>query len=412
MTGTVLVARVDNAGDVLLAGPAIRAVAASAREVVLLTGPYGRAAAELLPGVSRVVEWRTPWIDPAAPPVNGPHVLRLLRIIRDVAPEQALILTSRHQSPLPMALLFRLAGALRIAAISADYPGSLLDVRHVVDEDVDVPEPERMLGLAGAAGFELPKGDPGTLAVRRPLPDAGHLTGPPGYVVLHPGVSAPARAWPEESWSRTVHDLVRSGRRVVVTGGQDERALTARIASGVGQHGLSPGPLFAGGWMGGGPVRLRGWEEADEPAFTEGWVDGQSVATGGRGPDDPSAPRGGRPGGHPGRSVVDLGGRTTFPELAAVLEGACAVVVADAGPAHLAAAVGTPVVSLFAPVVPAGRWAPYGVPTVILGDRRAPCEGTRAGTCPVPGHPCLSSVPSTRVVEAVDHLTFVKEAVT
>lgn len=412
MTGTVLVARVDNAGDVLLAGPAIRAVAASAREVVLLTGPYGRAAAELLPGVSRVVEWRTPWIDPAAPPMTGPHVLRLLRIVRDVAPEQALILTSHHQSPLPLALLFRLAGALRIAAISADYPGSLLDVRHVVDEDVDVPEAERMLGLARTAGFELPKGDPGGLAVRRPLPDVGHLTGPPGYVVLHPGVSAPARAWPEEHWARAVHDLVRSGRRVVVTGGQDERGLTARIASGVGQHGLSPGPLFAGGWMGGGPVRLRGWEEAEEPAFTEGWVDGQSVATGGRGSDGPSAPRGARAGGPPGRSVVDLGGRTTFPELAAVLEGACVVVVADSGPAHLAAAVGTPVVSLFAPVVPAGRWAPYGVPTVVLGDQEAPCRATRAGTCPVAGHPCLSSVPSTRVVEAVDHLTFVKEAVT
>ncbi|MFB9673991.1 glycosyltransferase family 9 protein [Streptosporangium vulgare] len=412
MTGTVLVARVDNAGDVLLAGPAVRAVAASAREVVLLTGPYGRAAAELLPGVSRVVEWRTPWIDPAAPPMTGPHVLRLLRIVRDVAPEQALILTSLHQSPLPLALLFRLAGALRIAAISADHPGSLLDVWHVVDEDVDVPEAERMLGLAGAAGFELPRGDPGGLAVRRPLPDVGHLTGPPGYVVLHPGVSAPARAWPEEHWARAVHDLVRSGRRVVVTGGQDERGLTARIASGVGQHGLSPGPLFAGGWMGGGPVRLRGWEEAEEPTFTEGWVDGRSVATGGRGPDGPSAPRGERPVGHPARSVVDLGGRTTFPELAAVLEGACAVVVADAGPAHLAAAVGTPVVSLFAPVAPAGRWAPYGVPTVILGDQQAPCRATRAGACPVAGHPCLSSVPSTRVVEAVDRLTFVKEAAT
>ncbi|MGJ6968803.1 glycosyltransferase family 9 protein [Streptosporangium sp. G11] len=410
MTGTVLVARMDKAGDVLLAGPAIRAVAASAREVVLLIGPHGRAAAELLPGVSRVVEWCAPWIDPAAPPVTSPHVLRLLRTIRDTAPEQALILTSLHQSPLPLALLLRLAGTPRVAAISADHPGSLLDVRHVVDEDVDVPEPERMLGLAGAAGFELPRGDRGGLAVRRPLPDVGHLTGARGYVVLHPGVSAPARAWPEENWARALHDLVRSGRRVVVTGGQDERGLTARIASGAGQHGLSPGPLFAGGWMGGGPIRLRGWE-VDEPAFTEGWVDGESVVTGG-GSHDPLAPRGGRPGGHLRRSVVDLGGRTTFPELAAVLEGACAVVVADAGPAHLAAAVGTPVVSLFAPVAPAGRWAPYGVPTVILGDQQAPCRATGARTCPVAGHPCLSSVSSARVVEAVDHLTFVKEAVT
>ena len=63
--------------------------------------------------------------------------------------------------------------------------------------------------------------------------------------------------------------------------------------------------------------------------------------------------------------------------MAALLDGAAAVVVGNTGPAHLAAAVGTPVVSLFAPVVPAARWAPYGVPTVLLGDQ--------VGA--LPGHP-------------------------
>ncbi|MDP9861512.1 MULTISPECIES: glycosyltransferase family 9 protein [Streptosporangium] len=354
--GTVLVVRPDSAGDVLLAGPAVRAVAEGARQVVLLAGPHGRAAAELLPGVSRVVEWRTPWIDPSPPPMTGPHALRLMRAVQEAAPELALVLTSFHQSPLPMALLLRLAGTPRIAAICADYPGSLLDVRHVVDEDVDVPEAERMLGLARAAGFELPPGDAGALAVRRPLPEVGHLTGPPGYVVVHPGVSAPARAWPAENWTRTVHDLVRAGWRVMVTGGPGERALTARVAGG------RPAPEV---------------------------VDG----------------------GHVWESVADLGGRTTFAELAAVLAGASVVVVANTGPAHLAAAVGTPVVSLFAPVVPAARWAPYGVPAVLLGDQDAPCRGSRARVCPVPGHPCLSSVPVARVVEAVNHLASVKEVV-
>lgn len=410
MTGTVLVVRLDRAGDVLLAGPAIRAVAEGAREVVLLAGPHGRPAGELLPGVSRVLQWHAPWIDSTAPPVTGTHVLRLLRTIRDLAPEQALILTSYGQSPLPLALLLRLAGTPRIAAISADHPGPLLDVRHVVDEEADPPESLRMLGLARAAGFELPPGDRGHLAVRHPLPEIGHLAGPPGYVVVHPGVSLPARAWPEEGWARVVRDLVRSGRRVVVTGGQEERGLTARIATGAGQHGLSPGPAFAGDWMGGGSARLRGWRVAG-PALTDGWVNGSSAATAGRAsnlPSDPSSVARG----YGGRSVVDLGGRTTFPELASVLAGACALVAADTGPAHLAAAVGTPVVSLFAPLAPAGRWAPYGVPTVILGDQRAPCRMTEAGTCQVAGHPCLSSVPSTRVVEAVDHLTLVKEDIT
>lgn len=101
--------------------------------------------------------------------------------------------------------------------------------------------------------------------------------------------------------------------------------------------------------------------------------------------------------------------RTTLAELAAVLRGAGALVAPTTGPAHLAAAVGTPVVSLFAPVVPAARWAPYGVPTVILGDQQAGCAGTRARVCPVPGHPCLNSVSALDVVSAVEKLLPIRQ---
>jgi hypothetical protein len=59
------------------------------------------------------------------------------------------------------------------------------------------------------------------------------------------------------------------------------------------------------------------------------------------------------------------------------------------------------VVSLFAPVVPAARWAPFGVPSVVLGDQGAPCAGTRARRCPVPGHPCLDTIDPGEVVAAV-----------
>jgi ADP-heptose:LPS heptosyltransferase len=102
--------------------------------------------------------------------------------------------------------------------------------------------------------------------------------------------------------------------------------------------------------------------------------------------------------------ACDLGGRTALAELATVLAGAEAVVVGNTGPAHLAAAVGTPVVSLFAPTVPPVRWAPYGVRVVLLGDQRADCRDTRATTCPVPGHPCLTSVRPETVVCAVETL--------
>jgi ADP-heptose:LPS heptosyltransferase len=337
VTGTVLVARLDNAGDVLLQGPMVRAVAAAAERVVFLAGPAGAEAARLLPGVDEVWTWRCPWILAEPPQVDPADVAALTDRVRALAPDAAVISTSFHQSPLPLALLLRTAGVPRLAAISVDYPGSLLDVRHRVDDNL--PEPERALSLARAAGFELPPGDDGRLAVRRPLPPVAHQPRghdlSPGYIVLHPGASVPARAWPAGSCAEAVEALADAGHRVLVTGGPAERALTAFVA---------------------------------------------------------------------GRRGVDLGGATTLPEMAALLAEAAAVVVGNTGPAHLAAAVGTPVVSLFSPVVPAERWAPYRVPTVLLGDQDAPCRGTRARECPVPGHPCLSSVSPADVVTAVEKL--------
>ena len=82
-------------------------------------------------------------------------------------------------------------------------------------------------------------------------------------------------------------------------------------------------------------------------------------------------------------------GRADQPaELAAVLAGAGAVGRANTGAAHLAAAVGTPVVSLFAPVVPAARWAPYGVPV----------DAARRPARALPGQPGRASArcPATR----------------
>jgi ADP-heptose:LPS heptosyltransferase len=109
-------------------------------------------------------------------------------------------------------------------------------------------------------------------------------------------------------------------------------------------------------------------------------------------------------------AALDLGGRTDLAELAEVLAGAAAVVVGNTGPAHLAAAVGTPVVSLFAPTVPAVRWRPWGVPHELL-HVDVPCAGCRARDCPVPGHPCLAGVTVPAVVEAVERLAPAREAV-
>ena len=71
--------------------------------------------------------------------------------------------------------------------------------------------------------------------------------------------------------------------------------------------------------------------------------------------------------------------------------------------AAVTAPAAAPVVSLFAPVVPLERWRPWGVPARVLGDQQAPCRGSGARECPVPGHPCLSLSPAA-VADAVDEL--------
>lgn len=378
----VLAVRADSAGDVLVTGPAIRALAARAGRLTLLCGPAGRAAARLLPGVDEIVEWPTPWIASPAMPVDPTAIGQITGEVRRRAVTDAVIFTSYHQSPLPMALLLRLAGVARIAAISDDYPGSLLDVRHRVPPGV--PEAERALSLAAAAGYPVPDGDdthlrttpqPRTAARPRPagpprgpdLPDgpdppgargpvagadlrAGRTagtdpsrstaTGPDGvpagrYVVVHPGAAVPARACPPDRAAAIVRALAGAGRTVVVTGGPADRDLTAQVAGGV---------------------------------------------------------------------ATDLGGSTGLAELAGLIAGADAVVCGNTGPAHLAAAAGTPVVSLFSPTVPFGQWGPYRVPAVRLGDPLAGCRDTRATRCPVPGHPCLERVEPAEVLAAVDLL--------
>ncbi len=334
MTRRLLAVRLDSAGDMLIAGPALRAMAAACDELVVLAGPQGAEAARLLPGVDDVLVWECPWIAAHPPAVDSTAVTELVAVLAARQLDGACVFTSFHQSVLPTALLLRLAGVAWIAGISEDYPGSLLDLRHRVAEDI--PEPERALSLARAAGFTLPPGDDGRLAVRRPLPHVDALVPDPPYVVLHPGTAVPARAWPVQRFAETAQLLNAAGWPVVVTGSPAERRLTAQVSSAA--------------------------------------------------------------------AVCDLGGRTQLPELAAILAGAAAVVVANTGPAHLAAAVGTPVVSLFAPTVPAVKWAPYGVDRIVLGDQHAACRDTRVSRCPVPGHPCLTSVTAADVLAAVEQL--------
>jgi len=329
-----LVVRLDNAGDVLLAGPAVRAIAASSSRVLVLCGPRGRPAAELLPGVDAIVEFDAPWIADDASPFDPHGWDDVVRAVRGLSVDRAAVLTSFHQSSLPAAILLRLAGVGEIAAPSVDFPGSLLD--HRLDPPDHLHEVERGLHVVAALGASLPVGDDGRLAVVDALPPAPFRL-PEFFVALCPGASVPARSWAAERYAELAARLESSGRPVVVCGGPAEESLTRAIAS-------------------------------------------------------------------IGRASVDLGGRTSLGELASVLRRADVVVTGNSGPSHLAAAVGTPVVCLFAPTVPSHRWRPWKVPHLLLGREDIACAGCRARVCPVPGHPCIDEVSAADVVAAVEEL--------
>jgi heptosyltransferase-1 len=98
--------------------------------------------------------------------------------------------------------------------------------------------------------------------------------------------------------------------------------------------------------------------------------------------------------------VVDLTGETPIGLLPALLSKSCLLITNDSGPMHVAAAVGTPVVSIFGPTS-AVRTGPYGAGHTVL-THSLPCRPCFSRVCrnAVPME-CLESISPEQVVAAV-----------
>lgn len=102
---------------------------------------------------------------------------------------------------------------------------------------------------------------------------------------------------------------------------------------------------------------------------------------------------------HP--AARNLCGRTTFRQLAALIERAAVVVTADSAPMHIAAAHGRPLVALFGPTNPV-RTGPYGrMDDVIrLPLECSPCYYRKLSQCPF-GHACMRDLSVAMVTDRV-----------
>ncbi|MCC7293883.1 MAG: lipopolysaccharide heptosyltransferase II [Phycisphaerales bacterium] len=101
------------------------------------------------------------------------------------------------------------------------------------------------------------------------------------------------------------------------------------------------------------------------------------------------------------RPVVNLVGRTTVRQLAAVIACCDVVFCQDSAPMHLAVALDRPLVCLTGPTNPA-RTGPYqrGADVVRLSLDCSPCYYRRLSQCPH-GHKCMEELAVEQVVEAV-----------
>jgi heptosyltransferase-2 len=108
-----------------------------------------------------------------------------------------------------------------------------------------------------------------------------------------------------------------------------------------------------------------------------------------------------------GGGLPNLAGRTGPPQLTALLARCRALVTNDSGPAHVASAVGTPVVAVFGPTVPAFGYTPWGERSRVVereGLACRPCSSHGPQVCPLGHHRCMGEIAPAEVLAALDAL--------
>jgi len=113
-------------------------------------------------------------------------------------------------------------------------------------------------------------------------------------------------------------------------------------------------------------------------------------------------------------AVVDLRGRTSLMQLAGAAQRAKAVISVDAGPLHIAAAVGTPTLAIVGNDVdgigasPMRLWLPRcsNVERTVSTETCRACADNRFrnDACLVDGHPCMASVDPDQVIGWLQNL--------
>ena len=344
----VLAIRLDNLGDVLMTSPALAAVRESLPEarLTLLASPAGARLAPHLPMLDAAIEWRAPWVKhPSSTPDELAEAScaerRLIDRLAEHRFDAAIVFTTCTQSALPAALVCRLAGIPLRLAHSRENPYRLL-TDWVPDPDAVKNgmrhETARQLALVASVGFHT--------ADERLRFEIGSAA----------AVSLPVELRRAGLDPRRRYIVVHPGASAPSRRWPAERfgAAAERIATQSGRA-----VVFTG--------------DADEQPLIDA---ARAVMT------QPS---------------ISLAGRLDLGQLGALIEGADLLVANNTGPVHLAAALGTPVVDLYALTNP--QHTPWQVPSRVL-SHDVPCRNCLKSVCPQGHHGCLLGVEPEPVASA------------
>jgi len=348
----ILCVRLDSLGGVLMCTPAMRALrqAVPGRTLTLLGSPSGVAAQPFIPELDDAIAWEAPWSKfatgpgTAAPARAHGSGMGLVATLAARAFDAAVIFSTYTQSALPAALLCQLAGIpLRLAHCRENPYGLLTDW---------IPDPEpatlvrhevqRQLALVQRVGC------------RRAAPGLSFVPRAADVAAARMRLGA-AGVDPDRPWI-LVHPGASAASRRYPPG---HWAQALRL--------LAQGPRL--------PLVFTGSAAEAELA------DAIQLAS--------AVP------------AVSLAGRLSLGELGAAIRLAAVAVTNNTGPAHMAAAVGTPVVDLYALTNP--QHTPWNVRSRVL-FHDVPCRFCYRSTCPQGHQACLTGVAPERVAAAVCEL--------
>lgn len=348
-----LCVRLDGMGDLLMTTPAMRALKQKpgGAHITVLCSRAGAALAAQVPEIDDAIIYEAPWMKSAG---QGAGVAeesdsQMLDTLRQGRFDAGVIFTVYSQNPLPAALLLWQARIPLRLAHCRENPYQLLsdwvheqEPQHLIRHEV-----RRQLDLVAEVGFTTRH---------------EHLSFQP---------SAADEAWTDQALERL--DLDVRQRWIMLHPGATAASrryppdLWLEVVSGLARTLGRPIVLV------GGPEDANLLEQMQQaaPGFCRRL-----------------------------RSALTLG------QLGALIGRAAVLVCNNSGPAHLAAAMGTPVVDLYALTNP--QHTPWQVASRVL-FQRVPCQFCYRSVCPQGHHQCLRGVEPSRVVEAAADLLFARE---